>query len=171
MTGTTLPESGSSQKWLKYLWCTVGTATYTFFNYGGLNPQPEGHHDVYQAYKAGVADVNLIMAEAGKDGNVPDAGWSLKPVNTGVSLFAKSRKGTLTWGILRSSLTGMMNAAANYNNLNAPMLFQINDFSWGEVGIGMAGLIDEKTGKCSIDFTPEQQTPCQLVQTGKIDFN
>lgn len=65
----------------------------------------------------------------------------------------------------------MMNAAANYNNLNAPMLFQINDFNWGEVGIGMAGLIDEKTGKCSIDFTPEGQTPCQLVQTGKIDFN
>ena len=83
-------------------------------------------------------------------------------------MYAYSAVGTLTWGILHASLSGMMEAAMNYNNLNAPMLFQINDYHWGQVGNGMAGLIYEKNQACIYDFTPEVLSPCSDVQAGKV---
>ena len=85
-------------------------------------------------------------------------------------MYAASHQGTLTWGILQSSLTGMMEAVSNYDNLNAPVLFEINDGHWGEVGYGVAGLIYQKNAQCIYDFTPEGLSPCSDVQAGKVDI-
>ena len=147
---TSLPPSGSSQQWLKYLYCTPGTQTYTFFNFGELNPAPgtgtqiPGYRDVYGAFDQAAAAVDSLVAN---DGPIANGNWTLQSPDTNIEIGAISHVGTLTYGILKSALVGLTDVSANYNQDNNPVLFQINDGSWGEVGIGYAGYKND-VGQC-----------------------
>lgn len=55
--------------------------------------------------------------------------------------------GLLTFGILRSTLTGLLEYmqwgsgdVEGYNKGNSPIVFQISDGQWGTVGLGYVGL-------------------------------
>ena len=53
----------------------------------------------------------------------------------------QNSKGTLTYGVLLSSLKGLRDVADMYIALDEykSMIFQVNDGKWGEVGIGYVG--------------------------------
>ncbi len=124
---------------MKYLWCTLGTRTYTFFDYGHIDSMPQGYFSVHEAFSQAAVDVhNHILANG--DGPIDGKGWYSAPPNTNVELWVQSKVGTMTWGVLGAALTGLTTAAINYNSANAPMTFQINDGHNGEMGIGYAGL-------------------------------
>ena len=139
---TSLPPFGSRQQWLKYLYCTPGTKTHVFFNFGGMNPAPgsgtaiAGYRDVYGAFNEAAAAVDPMVQN---DGPVANGAWSHQGVFTNIEVGVKSQVGSLTCGILKSAFRGLADVSANYNPQNFPVLFQINDGDWGEVGIGYAG--------------------------------
>ncbi|KAL6722013.1 hypothetical protein ACLMJK_001118 [Lecanora helva] len=167
--GTGLSNSGSDQEWFKYLYCTVGTKTYTFFGLGELNPAagPDSlrYHNVYSAFTQAAATVQFQAQQQG-DGPIGD-GWKFLQSDTNVVLEVKDSKGKITYGILHSFLTGMADATLNYNPDNQPMVFQINDGQWGEVGIGYAGYLDNN-GQCLYEITPQESSPCSDVLNGKV---
>lgn len=72
-------------------------------------------------------------------------------------------KEKVTWGILASALGGLANATYNYDHQNTPLLFQINDGKWGELGIGYAGVVDPTTGECQYSVVAGQNYPCSAV--------
>lgn len=144
------PESGSSQSWLKYLYCTPLTKTYTFFNIAELTPAPgtgtgtPGYRNVWAAFDQAAANITEL---AQHDGDIPNGAWTTNPPNTNIQIRVQNAKGRLTYGTLGAALTGLATASANYNPQNNPMLFQINDGQWGEVGIGVAGYYNA-VGQC-----------------------
>ena len=86
----------------------------------------------------------------------------MRPPNTNIEIGVQNAVGTMTYGVLQSALIGLKNAASNYNPTNAPMLFQINDGQWGELGIGYAGYVDE-IGQCLYEITPKVSHACNAV--------
>lgn len=67
--------------------------------------------------------------------------YFLRPTDTNVYITVQDSVGKMTWGILGSALSGLANMVQNYDKANAPLVFQINDGEWGEVGLGMVGLL------------------------------
>ena len=168
--GTGFSNSGSSDKWFQYLYCSVGTKTYTFFGLGDMTPaagapQP-GYRNVYGAFTQAAATVQQALNERG-DGPI-GGGWKFIQQDTNIELEVQDSVGKITYGILNAFLDGMANAALNYNPTNAPMVFQINDGQWGEVGIGYAGYLDHKDGQCWYEITPTGSSPCQDVVDKKV---
>ena len=173
-----LPESGSNQPWFKYLWCVPRTKTYLFINNGRLEPPPLAyryiHYDLIQAY----AQANDELTQFG-DGPItppyngymtPDYSWSstFPAANTEVQM--QSSKGVLTRGIIVSALMGLLEYAENYDDENMPMVFQINDGQWGEVGIGYVGYIDPDDPKktCVYQNIQGDVGYCEDVAGGKV---
>lgn len=66
--------------------------------------------------------------------------YNLQPPNTNVYIKVQDSVGKMTWGILGAALSGLANMVQNFDKINAPMVFQINDGEWGEVGVGLVGL-------------------------------
>lgn len=82
--------------------------------------------------------------------------------------------GKMTYGILEAALTGLLVAVQNYNKGNYPMVFQINDGAWGEVGIGYVGLIPDdrvqtwRTDKCVYEISADGLKPCSDVEARRL---
>lgn len=85
----------------------------------------------------------MVEMEGG-DGHLDTDGenyYTATPPNTNVKIWVQSQVGKMTYGILHSALTGLA-LAALHNRDDEPMIFQINDAPWGEVGIGYACPVD-----------------------------
>ncbi|KAL6714193.1 hypothetical protein ACLMJK_008688 [Lecanora helva] len=171
---TSLPLSGSSQQWLKYLYCTPNTKTYTFFNIGEMNPAPgtgtatPGYRDVHGAFNIAAATVNV---QAQNDGPIENGNWTMQADNTNIEIGVKNAKGTVTYGILASTFSGLADAMLNYNTQNNPIIFQINDGNWGEVGIGYAGY-KNGVGQCIIMENATANYQCKSAMNGYMgDFS
>ena len=94
----------------------------------------------------------------------------MTPSNTNVYMQVQDSKGKMTWGILESALTGLQLAALNYGP-TSPMVFQINDGEWGEVGIGVIGIEvgdDPNNQTCYYEITPSGSKNCNDVQEKKV---
>lgn len=109
-----------------------------------MNPYPQGYFNVYEALnQAKVQARNSILANGdtkfNKDGL--DVGWIPNLPNTNVRISVRDNVRKTTYGILESALTGLLQAVQNYDKGNYPMVFEIDDGAWGEVGIGYVGLI------------------------------
>ena len=56
-----------------------------------------------------------------------------------------------------------------YNQQQTPILFQINDGKWGEVGIGYVGLLTDGTpGSCQYSLVAGQDYPCSQIANGTV---
>ena len=86
----------------------------------------------------------------------------MRPPNTNIEIGVYNSVGTVTYGIMGSALSGLAEAASNYDTDNGPMVFQINDGDWGEVGVGYAGYLDSN-GQCVYQITPELTNGCTDV--------
>ncbi|KAL8828363.1 MAG: hypothetical protein Q9191_002633, partial [Dirinaria sp. TL-2023a] len=173
------PASGSNEAWMEYLWCTPGTETYTFFSNGRLIPPPITYHNVLGALNGGLADVQSTIAAHGdgpiqsrpEDAMMGTYGvWYINPPGTQMMVQAESANmERLTYGILGAALTGLIQyVEAGYDNSNNPLVFQINDGRWGEVGTGFVGYIDPVTHNCMIQSLSGEETECSDVGSGKI---
>lgn len=142
-----------------------------------MNPYPQGYFNVYEALnQAKVQAHNAILANGdtgfNKDGL--DVGWGPYVPNTNARVFVRDNVGKMTYGILEAALTGLTQAVQNYNKGNYPMVFQINDGAWGEVGIGYVGLVPDervvtwRTDKCVYEITPDGLKPCSDVEARRL---
>ena len=98
---------------------------------------------------------------------VPDGGFTVDPAGTNVQVHMEnSNKGKLTWGIVNSALIGLWQFLSVYgtgsSNQN-PIVFQVNDGQWGEVGIGYAGFLRESDGKCLIQIFQGKDIECSSL--------
>ncbi len=156
---------------MKYLWCTVGTKTYTYFGFGELTgSRPLPYYNFTEAYVQAAIEVNKFILANGADTHLHNNNpgyWTLRPANTNVEIWVQSSVGVMTYGILQSALSGLTVAAANYNKANYPMVFQINDGEWGEVGIGYAGILDSN-GQCYYRLAADATNACQYVSNGWV---
>ena len=174
-----LPASGSSDPWMTYLWCTPGTKTYTFFSNGRLIPPPLTYHSVQGALQGAIMAVQDWIVQHGdgpiqsrpEDAKMGISGeWYMTPPNWNMQVFARSQKGVLTYGILGAALLGLQQyVLSGYDRSNDPLVFQINDGKWGEVGIGYVGYVDP-SDKQNCVYRSEMGTnfPCQDVAAGKV---
>ena len=130
---------------------------------------PPGYRNLYQAFNQAAISVSDTIEANGGDGPLSD-GWTMRPPNTNIEIGVQSAVGTMTYGVLESALTGLKYATSNYNPTNAPMLFQINDGRWGELGIGYAGYVDVNSN-CVYEITPKVSSSCSDVgkKGGPID--
>lgn len=62
-----------------------------------------------------------------------------------------------------------MNAAQDYDKGNYPMVFQINDGAWGEVGTGYVGLQTDNT-TCAYEITSDGPKMCVDIALNKLNI-
>ena len=141
---------------------------------GQMNPPPgntpPGYRNMYEALNQAAASVNTILATNG-DGPIAGGEWTIRPPNTNVEIGVKNAKGTMTYGVMHAALSGLATAVTNYNSANDPMLFQINDGAWGEMGLGYAGYVDAND-ICVYEITPSVTHGCNDVSNGWVEaFN
>ena len=174
-----LPESGSNQPWFKYLWCVPGTRTYLFLNNGRLEPPPLTYRDVNRAVAQATfqAQSNLTQHSDGPitaqyNGYMtPDFSWYLTAPGTNIRVHVQPSKGILTWGILVSAMTGLgQYVNEDYDFGDNPIVFQISDGQWGEVGIGYVGFIDQNDPdkRCIYESIQGEVGYCEDVTALKV---
>ena len=158
----------STEPWLGYLWCTPGTLTYTFFTPGELAPPPLTWRDPARALHQAVAQVQDYLS-SNPDGPISDGFWGTQPAGLNIKIGVRSSKGETTYGILGSALTGLSQFQdLGYNSAKLPLVFQVNDGVWGEVGRGYVGIIDPKDGSCLYAQNRWKKGDCSDVITGKV---
>jgi len=167
----TNPErSGSSEDWMKYLWCTTNTTTYTFFGIGMMTPAPPAshHYDVNGALFSAVHTVSTYL-QSNKDGPIAGGNWTVSPPGTNIEIFVQNSVGGMTYGILDSALSGLAEMASAFAHHQTTIVFQINDGKWGEVGIGYVGfdLVGSQDG-CVYDVVAGRAYPCSDVRDGWV---
>lgn len=137
---------------MNYLWCTPSTVTYTFFSIGALTPPPlTSFRSVSLALAIAVSELDTYLASH-PDGPIHQAhsghdDWFTDAAAvSGFEVYAMNSVGKLTFGVLRSALQGLEDfmawgreAASGYNKGEGPIVFQISDGQWGEVGMGYVG--------------------------------
>ena len=90
--------------------------------------------------------------------------WYSGPNGDSFIVHAASRKGILTYGVLRASLTGLLQYVdAGFDKSRDPILFQINDGNWGQVGIGFVGWVDPSTNECMYGLREGVSSPCSDI--------
>ena len=152
--------TGSNQQGMSFMWCTPGTKTYTFFGVWFLTPPPLD----YMNFAVALNETGQSYANQA-DIYVPDGGFTVTPANTSVQVHMEnSNGGKLTWGIVNSALEGLYEFLSVYEsgtkNQN-PLVFQVNDGAWGEVGIGYAGFLRGSDGKCLLQIYKGKETECK----------
>jgi len=154
---------------MKYLWCTVTTETYVFFDFSIISPYPKQYVNFYQAYTQAAQSVHDHIAQSG-DGPLDRGYWWMQPPNTNVDVFVQDSVGHMTYGILASTLDGLAEASLNYNKANYPMVFQVNDGKWGEVGIGGAGMVIGQGADqvCYYQMDSGGSKPCIDIENRKV---
>lgn len=105
-----------------------------------------------------------------QDGSIPDKGyWSTQPAGTNIKISVINAKGQLTYGILGSALTGLSQFIdVGYNHDRNPIVFQVNDGAWGEVGIGYVGMVDPTDASCTYSQGGGKRWDCADVIAGKV---
>lgn len=156
---------------MKYLMCTPGTETYTFFNNGRMDPDANTTiqaHSVSDAISASLQRVNSYLA-SNEDGSIDGDAWTATPKGTNIQVWVQSSNGTMTWGIWKSALVGFDSLLKRGYNWNQnPMVFQVNDGQWGETGIGYAGYVFPESGKCIYATSKGTNFDCDDVKKGKV---
>ncbi len=155
----TLPVTGSNQQAMKFMWCTPGTKTYTFFGQWYLTPPPLDYMDFAKAInETGMSYQNQ------KDIWLPDGGFTVDPAGTNVQVHMEnSHKNKLTWGIVNSALEGLFQFLSVYgvgSQSQNPLVFQVNDGAWGEVGKGYAAFLRPSDGKCLLQIYQGKEMEC-----------
>lgn len=158
----------STEPWLGNLWCTPGTHTYTFFSLGKVTPPPLTWRDPAGALHQAVAQVQDYLS-SNPDGPISDGFWTTQPAGLNIKIGVRSSKGETTYGILGSALTGLSQFHdEGYNFEKKPLVFQVNDGVWGEVGRGYVGIIDPTDGSCIYAQVGRNKGDCSDVITGKV---
>ena len=159
----------STEPWEGNLWCTPGTKTYVFFNLGQMIPRPYQWRDYRGALHQAVAQVKEYLTNNG-DGWIPDKGyWSTQPAGTNIKISVINAKGQLTYGILGSALTGLSQFVdVGYDHNGNPIVFQVNDGEWGEVGIGYVGMVNPDDKTCTYSQSGLKKGDCADVIAGKV---
>lgn len=151
----TLPLSGSQELGMDYVWCTPGTKTYTFFALKYLTPPPIPYFN----FTLGVAAVLASLSNQA-DISLPYGAYTNDPGNYNTQIHVEnSNKGEITYGILNSALSGLNQFQITYKN-NDPIIFQINDGQWGEVGRGYVGFLRPSDGACVMQIYQGKDEPC-----------
>ena len=90
--------------------------------------------------------------------------WYSGPNGDSFMVHAASRKGILTYSVLKASLTGLLQYVdAGFDKSRDPILFQINDGSRGQVGIGFVGYVDPITDECLYGRRDGISSPCSDI--------
>lgn len=124
-------------------------------------------YDVSGALQQAVVKIDRYINHTG-DGPIDQGKWSSIFPNTNVELYVQNHaKKKVTYGILGSVFSGLAEAAIDYKHKSAPILFQINDGKWGELGIGYVGiLVNGQPGSCQYSVIAGQDFPCEQVVNG-----
>ena len=142
------------------MWCTPGTYTYVFFGSWYLTPPPNDYINFVDAInQTGSSYSNQA------DIHIPDGSFTVDPAGTNVQVHMEnSHKNELTWGIVNSALIGLWQFLSVYatgqKNQN-PIVFQVNDGKWGEVGIGYAAFLRPSDGKCLLQIYQGKEIECK----------
>ena len=151
---------------MNYLWCTPNTTTYTFFGVGTIDPIPSRWYDVYGALSAAV--YSLTISPNKVDGPISGGVWHIEPATTNIQIWVQNSNGTMTYGVLKSALYGLQQAALGYIH-SKTLVFQINDGQWGEMGIGYVGFFESGTSSnCVYDIAGGKGFPCSDVRQGWV---
>lgn len=143
---------------MDYVWCTPGTKTYTFFALKYLTPPPLDYMSFGDAISATLASLSNQADMA-----IPDGQYTSDPAGFNVQVYVEnSNKGKVTYGILNSALTGLSQFLTAYHN-NDPIIFQVNDGQWGEVGRGYAGFLRPSDGKCLLQIYQGKEEECSRL--------
>lgn len=140
-----------------------------FFNIGLMRPPQYQWTDYKGALHQAVDQVSEYL-KSSQDGPLPDPGyWTTEPAGTNIKIGVKNSKGVMTYGILGSALTGLSQFAdAGYDNTQSPIVFQVNDGEWGEVGIGYVGMVNPADGTCIYGRSGTTKGDCADVMAGKV---
>lgn len=101
----------------------------------------------------------------------PSFNWYMTAPATNFQVYAQSFKGVLTWSVLVAAMTGLGQYVNNLHDFHDyPIVFQINDGQWGEVGIGYVGFIDpdDPDEKCVYESVGRKVGYCEDVTAGKV---
>lgn len=165
---TPLPLSGSAEPFMDYVWCTPKTKTYTFFGVGTVNPQPYQSYDTTGALAQAVNTL-ISYLKHNLDGPLDGGQWTVSPPTTGIEIYVQNSKGTMTYGVLLSALTGLSQVAETYVREKKTMVFQINDGKWGELGIGYVGFVyPGAKSNCAYDIVDNIVSYCEDVRKGLV---
>jgi hypothetical protein len=189
----TLPASGSSQPWYHYIWCTPGTETYTFFNFGqgpaapalssqsasAAQPSSTSASTIASSQSTTTYDVAGTLAKTvtilqkylNKTADGPISGtYTAAYAGMNVELYVQNHeKERVTYGVLVSAFTGLYQVVTDYNHKNTPIVIQINDGKWGELGIGYVGLlVGGNVTDCQYSVVPGEDFPCEQVVNGTV---
>ena len=156
-----------------YLWCTVGTQTYTFFSFTEIDPAPQG---TYNATDGLSTALGIAQERLGQGDGDMESPWA-PSLDSNIRVFVQNSKGKMTWGILTSALQGLMEASAGFNKFGTdshqvPMIFQVNDGGWGETGMGYIGfLVNGTEDSCVYQIWSGGEMPCSDVEQRKGSLN
>ena len=147
---------------MQFMWCTPGTNTYTFFGQFALTPPPLDNVNF-------AAAINMTGSSYANqaDIEVPDGSFTVDPAGTNAQVHMEnSNNNKLTWGIVNSALIGLGQFLSVYNTGSAyeyPLVFQVNDGNWGEVGIGYAAFLRPSDGKCLLQIYQGNDLECSSL--------
>lgn len=143
---------------MDYLWCTPGTNTYTFFSLKYLTPPPLDYINFTLAVSATLASLTDHT-----DTFLPEGSYTNNQPGFNVQVYVEdSNKEKVTYGILTSALSGLNQFMASYHN-NQPIIFQVNDGQWGEVGRGYLGFLRPSDGQCVMQIYKGKDEDCSLL--------
>lgn len=148
---------------MQYMWCTPGTETYIFFGTQWLTPPPLNGMSFTAAIQETLANGTSYQADI----EIPDGAFTSDPAGTQVQFHVENsgKNGKLTWGILNSALAGLQQYSEAYQN-NLPIIFQVNDGQWGEVGRGYVAFLREETDgsyTCLLEIYQGKETDCSKL--------
>ena len=155
-----LPQTGSNERGMAYMWCTPGTETFVFFSQLYLTPPPVDYY-----YFSAAVNASQAQYAGQTDEPIPDNEFTSDPVGSNVQVHMEgAAKGTLTWGIANSALTGLQQFYENYSDEqinNFPLIFQVNDGAWGEIAIGYVAFLRPSDGKCLLQVYQGKELECK----------
>ena len=153
---------------MRLLWCTPGTRTYIFFNLPLMEPPPIQYRNIGGALHQAANEISTYLVSQ-KDGAIPNGSWTTSPPGTNTKIAVKNKGGEMTYGVLGSAMLGLSQFMdKGYNQKDVPIVFQINDGDWGEMGIGYVGMVDPVTGSCRYGAYHGRKWDCEDVMKGWV---
>lgn len=142
-------------------------------------PPPLTYRNIHAALEEAIVDIRAIIDEKGDgpvlaspiDASMGISGvWYTQPGANHMRVHAAGREWILTYGVLGASLTGLLQYVdAGFDKSGDPIVFQINDGNWGEVGIGYVGYVDPDTDECMYELKNGVASPCWDIGM-KVNF-
>lgn len=167
---TDLPPSGSWEVHKKYLWCTPGSTTYTFFAFTDVNtttgtaPHYVNYYRTFNQMATRLNEWNIRTP-----GNDPSR-WlidlAFDELNTNVRIYMKSNVGKMQYDTAQAAMTDLALAIQDSNTANVPVVFTIYDGRFGEVGTGYAGEVGAGGVQCAEDSTVASLICKEILKDG-----